>query len=248
MTSPAFGRLPNYSLRGRIAETLREAILSGSVQEGQRLIERKLATELGASLTAVREALIELEMEGFITKRRNAATYVTKLSAADVRKIYDVRRILEGFAFEQAALAATPEQIAKLEQLYEEMLEAARANDRRRFVRVDYSWHEAAWQITANDYLQTALKRVVFPLFAFTGIRIVAQNTLDLIKDADVHLPILEALKARNPEGARRASMFALDRWYSMTQAHVFGKPLDATGLELDAVAAQNASSPRDLP
>jgi len=105
MTSPAFERLPNYSLRGRIAETLREAILSGSVQEGQRLIERKLATELGASLTAVREALIELEMEGFITKRRNAATYVTKLSAADVRKIYDVRRILEGFAFEQAALA-----------------------------------------------------------------------------------------------------------------------------------------------
>src|SRR6266513_4778363 len=102
MTSPAFERLPSYSLRGRIAETLREAILNGTLEEGQRLVERSLAAQLGASLTAVREALIELEMEGFIQKRRNASTYVTKLSAADVRKIYDVRRILEGFAFEQA--------------------------------------------------------------------------------------------------------------------------------------------------
>ncbi len=247
MTSPAFERLPNYSLRGRIAETLREAILSGSVEAGQRLVERKLATELGASLTAVREALIELEMEGFITKRRNAATYVTKLTEADVRKIYAVRRILEGFAFEQAALVATPEQIAKLEQLYEEMLEAARANDRRRFVRIDYFWHEAAWQITANEYLQTALKRVVFPLFAFTGIRIVSNNTLDLTKDANIHLSIIEALKARNPESARRAAMVALDRWYSMTQAHVFGEPTDATSPERESVTEQDPPSPSNL-
>src|SRR6266852_9971407 len=99
MTSPAFERLPSSSLRGRNAEALRDAILNGTLAEGQRLVERSLAAQLGASLTAVREALIELEMEGFITKRPNAATYVTKLTEADVRKIYAVRRILEGFAF-----------------------------------------------------------------------------------------------------------------------------------------------------
>jgi len=96
--------LPSYSLRGRIAETLREAILNGTLEEGQRLVERSLAAQLGASLTAVREALIELEMEGFIQKRRNASTYVTKLTLEDAEKIFAVRSALEAYAVEQAAL------------------------------------------------------------------------------------------------------------------------------------------------
>ena len=105
MTSVAFERLPSYSLQGRIAETLREAILNGTLEEGQRLVERNLAAQLGASLTAVREALIELEMEGFIQKRRNAATDVTKLTPEDTEKIFAVRSALEAYAVEQAALA-----------------------------------------------------------------------------------------------------------------------------------------------
>jgi DNA-binding GntR family transcriptional regulator len=172
MTSPAFERLPSYSLRGRIAETLREAILNGTLEEGQRLVERNLAAQLGASLTAVREALIELEMEGFIQKRRNAATYVTKLTLEDTEKIFAVRSVLEAYAVEQAALLAGPEHVERLEARYIEMQEAARANDRKAFLRADYSWHEAVWQITGNEYLQAALRRLLVPLFAFTAIRI----------------------------------------------------------------------------
>ena len=209
MTSPAFERLPSYSLRGRIAETLREAILNGTLEEGQRLVERSLAAQLGASLTAVREALIELEMEGFIQKRRNASTYVTKLT-------------LEAYAVEQAALVAGPEHIERLEARYLEMQEAARANDRKAFLRKDYAWHEMIWQITGNEYLQAALRRLLVPLFAFTAIRIVTRGVFDLLHDAQTHLPILDALKARNPEASRNALLTGLTEWNAHSRAYVF--------------------------
>ena len=75
-----FEKLPSNTLRGRIAERIREAILDGSLPAGQRIVERRLAEQFGASLTAVREALIELESEGFIAKRPNSTTHVTQLS------------------------------------------------------------------------------------------------------------------------------------------------------------------------
>jgi DNA-binding GntR family transcriptional regulator len=67
-------------LRDRIAEVLRKAILDGSLAEGSRIVERKLAAQFDTSLTAVREALIELEVEGFVVKKPNSATFVTQLS------------------------------------------------------------------------------------------------------------------------------------------------------------------------
>ncbi len=222
MTSPAFERLPSYSLRGRIAETLREAILNGTLEEGQRLVERNLAAQLGASLTAVREALIELEMEGFIQKRRNAATYVTKLTLEDTEKIFAVRSVLEAYALEQAALLAGPADIERLEQRYVEMQEAARANDRKLFLQKDYSWHETIWQITGNEYLQTALRRLLVPLFAFTAIRIVTRPAFDLLHDAQTHVPILDALKVRDSKAARHALLTGLTEWDAHTREYVF--------------------------
>src|SRR4026208_1986740 len=203
MAGIVFERLTTFSLRDRIAEKVRDAILSGSLQEGQRLVERKLATELGASLTAVREALIELEMEGFITKHRNAATYDTKLSLEDAEKIFALREVLERFAFEQAAQLSDAAGMEHLENLYRQMTAAARAEDYKLFLQRDYAWHEAVWQMSGNEYLQLALKRLLVPLYAFSAIRIARHGTFDLIRDAESHLPILEALKAPDPERAR---------------------------------------------
>jgi len=224
MISPSFDRLPSSSLRGRIAETLREAILSGTLVEGQRLVERSLAAQLGASLTAVREALIELEMEGFITKRPNAATYVTKLTIQDAEKIFSVRRVLEPYAVEQAAQLAGPEQIRRLEAGYLAMQDAARVSDRKAFLQRDYSWHQMIWQVTGNEYLQSALKRLMVPLFAFTAIRIVTRDAFDLLRDAQSHMPLLAALKAGDPKAARTAITAGLEEWNAKTRAYVFGQ------------------------
>src|SRR5690242_138057 len=107
----AFSKISNRSLRNQIAEKIREAILNQSLGAGERLVERRLAAQFGASLTAVREALITLEAEGFVVKRLNSSTYVTELLQEEVEKAFEFRRVLEGFALELAIRLATDEQI-----------------------------------------------------------------------------------------------------------------------------------------
>src|SRR5947209_6429561 len=97
-----FSKLSNRSLRDQIAEKIREAVLNKSLRAGDRLVERKLAVEFGASLTAVREALIVLEAEGFVVKKHNSSTYITDFSQEEVEKAFELRRVLEGFALELA--------------------------------------------------------------------------------------------------------------------------------------------------
>ncbi len=224
-----FEKMTNNTLRSRIAERIEQAILDGSLQPGERLVERKLAAQFATSLTAVREALIELEGNGLVAKKPNSATYVTKMNLEAAEKIFAVRRILEGFAFEEAARLATAEQIKHLEELYLKLLDAARTQDCRAFIQVDYDLHEMIWQISGNAYLEAALRRVVLPLFAFTAIRIVVGSPLDLLQDAQSHLPLLEAIKSKDPKAARNVFMVALQEWLSKTQAWMFGESRKAS-------------------
>src|SRR5689334_15657308 len=95
---PVIGKVESISLRQQIAEKMRAAILNGSLHPGQRLVERKLADECQTSVTGVREALIELESDGFVIKKPGSATHVINLSVDDAEKIFAVRRVLETFA------------------------------------------------------------------------------------------------------------------------------------------------------
>src|SRR5215510_9687304 len=83
-----------------------------------RIVERKLAAQFGASLAVVREAIIQLEAEGFITKWPNTSTHVTRLSLAETEKIFAVRKVLEAFAVEEAARLATSQDIESLQKLF----------------------------------------------------------------------------------------------------------------------------------
>jgi GntR family transcriptional regulator, trigonelline degradation regulator len=222
---PVFEKLTTATLRERIAEKMREAILTGTLREGERLVERKLANQFATSLTAVREALIELEAEGFVTKKPNAATHVTRLTLDGAEKIFALRRLLEAFAVEEAARRATPEQVKKLEHQYQDMLKAAIENNTRNFIRRDYSFHEKIWEAAGNEYLTAALERIVVPIFAFSAIRIDSRRAFDLKQDAQSHLPMLDAIKAKDPKAARKAFLTGLEGWLSKTKAFVFGKP-----------------------
>jgi len=217
-----FEKLPNSTLRGRIAEKMQQAILTGALREGEKLVERKLAAQFETSLTAVREALIQLEAEGFITKKPNAATYVTKLSIDGAEKIFAVRRVLEAYTIEEAARLVTPEQAQELEDCYLDLLDTARSQDAQVFILKDLGLHEKIWEITNNEYLQVALRRIIHPIFAFSAIRILSGRPFDLLEDAQSHLPIVEAIKSRNAEAARKAFLTALDDWFFKTKAYVF--------------------------
>ena len=217
-----FEKLESNTLRLRIADKFREAILNGSLTEGERIVERKLATLFGSSLTAVREALIQLESEGLVTKKPNAATFVIKLTPEEIEQIFRLREVLEGFAVEEACRLASDEQLVHLEQLYRQMEDAVRAMDIGLLLQTDFSWHEAIWRTSDNEFLQAALRRIFLPLRGLTSIRISSHSSEDLMRDAVSHLPLLKALQSRDAEAARKALDEGLDAWYAATRAYVF--------------------------
>jgi DNA-binding GntR family transcriptional regulator len=208
-----FEKLTAQTLRGQIANRIRKAILNGSLKPGERLVERKLASEFGASLTAVREAVIELETEGFITKRPNAFTYVTKLSIVEIEKVFALRKVLETYAIQEAARLATAEAISELEVSYLQMVDSARRHDLRAYIHEDLLWHETIWRMSDNEFVTAALRRIIVPLFTFTSIRFHGGSSFDLLADAMSHMPLLEAVKAHDPAAAGAAALSAMEGW-----------------------------------
>lgn len=216
-----FTKLSSDTLRTRIARQIREAILSGTLKEGSKLVERNLAAELGASLTAVREGLIELEWEGFIVKKKMSGTHVVKLTPPEVEKIFRVREVLEALAFAEAARHATAEDIVALEKGYTEMVEAARNKDPRLYNQKDVAWHQLVWRATNNDFLLAALKRAILPYFSYTAIRIGSVDPFVLYTDATDHLPLLEAIKAHDPEAAKQAFTEKIESWLGLARVEL---------------------------
>ena len=107
-------------LRTLVAARIREAIATGALPPGSRLIERSLCESLGVSRTSVREALRELESEGLISAEGGRPS-VTKLSPEETRDLYQVRVVLEGFAARLFAERATAAQMQTLEAAWREL-------------------------------------------------------------------------------------------------------------------------------
>ena len=92
-----------HSLREQIREHIVEGIVSGRWKPGERIVERRIATELEVSQTPVREALRELESLRLIESAPNKGVRVRNLTAADLEESYPVRAGLEAIAAELAA-------------------------------------------------------------------------------------------------------------------------------------------------
>jgi DNA-binding GntR family transcriptional regulator len=210
-------KLATSTLRRQIVQQVRQAILSGSLRPGERLVERDLASRFGTSLTAVREAMIQLESEGLITKRPNSTTHVTELSADEIGQISVVRQVLEEYAFAEAARLGTPAEIAALDKLHQEAMRSARAGDASKYIEQDLEWHEAVWQMAKNQYLYENLERAILPLFGFSIINVAGNGAFDLVEDARSHKPLLNAIAAHNRVAVRKLYRSAAELWNART-------------------------------
>ena len=104
-----------------VYEVLREGILKGVFQPGERMRQDQLAEAIGVSRIPVRSALMQLESEGLITFNPYRGAVVNKLSAKEMREIYELRALLEAHALRKAVDVMTPERLAHLEQLAVEL-------------------------------------------------------------------------------------------------------------------------------
>jgi DNA-binding GntR family transcriptional regulator len=210
-----FEPLGTRTLRDQIADQIRQAIVDGALTQGERLVERKLAAQFGASLSAVREALIELEAKGLVVRTRNSSTHVVRLEADDVEKLFKVRRALEGLVVEEAARCGTREQLDGLRDLLAGMVEDAEAGQSGRFDDRLVQFHRHIWEMADNSYLVDALQRTVLLYFEDSRIRSTAVHSEEYYQRIlDSHSAILDAIAAGDPATARDAFEDAFQGWY----------------------------------
>lgn len=107
-------------LADQVTGRLREAILDGHFESGEKLDQDQIAEELGVSLTPVREALRRLESEGFIEIRPHCGAFIPVISSQYIREIYQLRRLLEP---EVVKLATTSVSESVLDQLERRLTE-----------------------------------------------------------------------------------------------------------------------------
>lgn len=96
------------TVRAIVAQKLREAIMSGTLKPGQRLVERELCEMMGVSRPSIREALRLLEADGLVNTVPHRGPVVSTISIEDARQLYAARAVLEGFAGRECARLRDP--------------------------------------------------------------------------------------------------------------------------------------------
>ncbi len=198
------------SLRSLVFDSLRTAIFSGQLKPGDPLREIHLARDLGVSQSTIREALVQLEYLGLVTRIANKGTTVTRLMPREVQERLDVRRRLEEMAFLAAARNLTDADFAVLNEDLEKMRTVAFEADHFEASQVDQHFHRTVWQASGNEVLTGTLVQLTTPLFAFISIeRQMERRTLDQF--VGLHEELYDALAGRKASVVRSALRNHLD-------------------------------------
>ncbi len=190
------------------AQALREAIISGELKRGDRILEQKWSMRLGIGQPTLREAMRELEHQGLLRKLPQRGTYVAELSPEDYRTILEVRIPLESVAIGRAARRLTPECERELTELVTAMAGTGHDTNVKQFHDCDVLFHRKLWQMAGNAYLQDVLEMVTFRLFVFSvvGRWPDAPNAArERIAAVEQHRGILKGVLTGNPQKARAA-------------------------------------------
>ena len=183
------------SKKDQVVLTIKEAILSGTFAPGAQLVESKIAQQLGTGIPLVREALIELEHQGFVQKTPYKGTTVTELGPKEIRQMFQLRGELEALAVVWAKEHAEEADVEALAALIKRMARAAAEHDPEEFCKADLAFHRKVWELSRNAYLVDALERVVLPLFAFSAMKF-RRGREEYEESARLHAKIVEALPA----------------------------------------------------
>lgn len=191
-------------LREIVFESMREAILSGVLEPGERLMEIQLAEEMGVSRTPVREAIRKLELENFVVMIPRKGAYVAGVSSKDVADVFEIRSALEGLAAGLAAERITDDELEQMERAL-----FYRANegelDLEQIVKRDTDFHALLYSASRNERLIQILAnlREQIQRFRATSLAVPGRNKLAL----EEHRMIVEALRNHDSEEAQSLAM-----------------------------------------
>jgi DNA-binding GntR family transcriptional regulator len=189
-------------------EYIKGAIIDGKFEPGMRLGEEFLAKELNLSRTPIREAIKHLEADGLVVPLKRGVS-VRNFTTEDIRQIYDLRTILEGYAASQAAIYRTEADLEQMEAaniVYEQVIEEHVQSDMdsiKEIVAVNQRFHEVIIHAANNAHIHFHLSKVVVVPIVYRSFY--WYNDYQLKQSLEVHKTILQAIRNKEPERAKIA-------------------------------------------
>lgn len=186
--------------------SIRAAIVSGDLLEGERLVEERLSADLGLSRTPVRDAIRRLTLEGFIERHEGYSTRVATFPVDEMEQTFHIRQFLESYAAERAARLATPEDIAAIRKLSDEisaLTPPKSAEDYQRISAANEAFHRKIVEVSRSPRL-TAHMTMAFDI-GMVDRTYRRYSEEELVRSAKHHREITDAIEAHAPEWARAA-------------------------------------------
>lgn len=165
-------------LRDVVFNTLRDAILKGELEPGERLMEIQLAERLGVSRTPIREAIRKLELEGLVLMIPRKGAEVAKISEKSLRDVLEVRRSLEELAAELACQRMDAEALKDLEDAQKAFIQAVESGETMAMAEADEHFHDVIYMGTGNTRLVQILNNLREQMYRYR---------LEYLKDTHSH-------------------------------------------------------------
>jgi DNA-binding GntR family transcriptional regulator len=149
--------LHHKPLREAAADEIRRMIISGEIKGGQRLIEDRLAEQLGVSRNPVREAIRSLEASGLVEVIPRRGAYAVQIDAREVAEIQEVRVVLDAWIVERAARSRSDDDIAELDRCIAEGRAASAVGNSLRASEMHRQFHLALEHASGNAAVSLAM-------------------------------------------------------------------------------------------
>lgn len=170
-------------LRDVVFKTLRQAILTGELKPGERLMEVHLAEKLGVSRTPIREAIRQLELEGLVIMLPRKGAQVAHITEKSMSDVLEVRLALDELAVSLACERITDEEIDLLKKACTDFEDAVLTKDVRKIATADVAFHDIIFSSTRNPRLSQMVNNLAEQMYRYR---------YEYIKNPAIHASLIE--------------------------------------------------------
>lgn len=189
------------SLREQVYKYLRRQMNRGDLLPGSSINIGEIARQLGISKTPLRDALIHLELEGFVTILPRRGVCVNRLSLQDIKNAYDSVGLIEAFIVTECIDRIGPSQIKKLEELNKKMISDIEKNDFSKLFQTNLRFHNVYLDISENEPLKKFILPIKHRLYDFPRQIYIREWEL---RNCEEHSELIEHLRTGDAAAAAK--------------------------------------------
>ncbi len=192
----------HLTLREKILENIRDAIVSGELKAGSHISEPELAERYGISRTPIREAFRQLESEGYLTVIPRRGVIVSEFSPKDIEEFYAIKSVMEGYAARQACEKLSEKDLGRLQTINNKLAELARIGDIKHFFKIHSDFHDLFIKAAGNEKLHELIAGLVtkFQRLRFTSLSLPDRMAVSVQE----HEKIIDAFRKKDADLAEK--------------------------------------------